>query len=63
MTKTRNAAKENAKGVVEIVNGVETELGDVELDDNRAFEGKNESDDGEEDVSAHIKKEKEEEDD
>ena len=63
MTKARNAAKENAKGILEIANGVETELGDVELDDNAAFEGKNESNDGEEDVAAHIKKEKEEEDD
>ena len=63
MTKARNAAKENAKGIVKIVNGVETELGDVELDGAGAFEGKNESDDGEENVAAHIKKEKEEEDD
>ena len=63
MTKARNAAKENAKGIVEIVNGVETQLGDVELDGAEAFEGKNQSDDGEEDVAAHIKKEKEEEDD
>ena len=63
MTKARNAAKENAKGIVEIVNGVETGLGDVELDGAGAFEGKDESDDGEEDVAAHIKKEKEEEDD
>lgn len=62
MTKARNAAKENAKGIVEIVNGVETELGDVEIDGAGAFEGKNESDE-EEDVAANIKKEKEEDDD
>ena len=63
VTKARNAAKKNAKGIVEIANGVETELGDVELDGAGAFEGKNESDDWEEDVAARIKKEKDEEDD
>ena len=62
MTKARNAAAKNAKGTVEVSDNVDTELGGVELDGAEIFEGKNESDDGE-DVAARIKKEKEEEDD
>ena len=63
VTKPRSATKKNAKGTVIVSDNVETELGNVELDGAEAFEGKNESDDGEEDLAMCIKKEKEEEDD